>query len=363
MTTAAAAPARFAIVGAAFRAEAFLRIAAAAPEHFEAVAVVARRPERAAELTARWGVRCVGSIAELPPAADLDFVVNAAGAGEAVAIIEQLTDAGHAVLTETPAAPDRYSLGRLHELVGAGARIQVAEQYHLEPLVSAQLEIARSGVLGEVGEAFVSIAHDYHGFSVLRRALGAGFQNATITARRFEESVQLGPSRYADPAEATLTTGIRTTAWFDFEGGARGTYDWDDQQYRSFIRTPTLTIRGTRGELRDDVVRYIDADNQPVVSRLERLAAGGAGNHEGLFARAYAFEGRRVWSNPFERARMSDEELGVAHALAGMARYVAGGPELYSVAEGAQDMYLVTVLEQSLRSGRPARSSTQPWAL
>jgi predicted dehydrogenase len=354
--------ARFAIVGSAFRAEAFLRVAAAVPDRFEVAAVVARRPERAHELEERWGVASVADLTELPAPETLDFVVNAASAGAAVDIIEALTGAGHAVLTETPAAPDRHGLGKLHALVQAGARIQVAEQYHLEPLVAAQLKIAHSGVLGDVTEAFVSLAHDYHGFSVLRRALGAGWRNATITARRFEEQVQLGPSRYADPDEARLTTGTRTTAWFDFEGGLHGTYDFDDQQYRSFIRTPTLTIRGTRGELRDDVVRYIDAGNQPVVSRIERLAAGGAGNHEGLFARAYVFEGDRVWANGFLRARLSDEELGIAAALDGMARYVAGGPELYSVAEAAQDVYLQTVLEQALRSGRPARSSTQPWA-
>ncbi|AYG03786.1 Gfo/Idh/MocA family protein [Gryllotalpicola protaetiae] len=358
------APTRLAVVGSGFRAEAFLRVAAAAPDRFEAVVVVARRPERARELEARWSVASVADLSELRGPDSLDFVVNAASAGAAVGIIEQLTAAGHAVLTETPVAPDRPGLERLSELVRQGARIQVAEQYHLEPLVSAQLVIAHSGLLGEVGEAFVSVAHDYHGFSVLRRALGAGFRNATVTARRFDESVQLGPSRYSDPEEARLTTGIRTTAWLDFEGGLRGTYDFDDQQYRSFIRTPTLTIRGTRGELRDDVVRYVDADNQPVTSRIERLAAGGAGNHEGLFARAYVFEGRRVWANGFLRARLSDEELGIAGALAGMAAYVAGGgPELYSVAEAAQDVYLQTVLEQSLRSGRPARSSTQSWAV
>lgn len=356
------APARFAIVGAAFRAEAFLRVAAALPERFAASAVVARRPARARELTERWGVASVADVAELPGPDELDFVVNAASASAAVGIIEQLADAGHAVLAETPVAPDRAGLGRLHELVQGGARIQVAEQYHLEPLVSAQLKIAHSGVLGDVGEAFVSVAHDYHGFSVLRRALGVGFQNATVTARRFEEQVQLGPSRYADPEEARLTTGIRTTAWLDFEGGLRGTYDFDDQQYRSFIRTPTLTVRGSRGELRDDIVRYIDADNQPVTSRIERLAAGGAGNHEGLFARAYVFEGERVWANGFLRARLADEELSIAAALDGMARYAAGGAELYSVAEAAQDVYLQFVLEQSLRSGRPARSSPQPWA-
>jgi predicted dehydrogenase len=353
---------RFAIVGAGFRAEAFLRVAAAVPERFEAVAVVARRPERARELEERWGAASVGRLDELPGPESLDFVVNAAGASSAVEIITTLSRAGHAVLTETPAAPDRHGLGLLHELVQHGARIQVAEQYHLEPLVSAQLKIAHSGVLGELSEAFVSLAHDYHGFSVLRRALGAGFRNATVTARRFEERLQLGPSRYADPDEARLTAGIRTTAWLDFEGGLHGTYDFDDQQYRSFIRTPTLTIRGSRGELRDDLVRYIDAGNQPVVSRIERLAAGGAGNHEGLFARAYVFEGERVWANGFLRARLADEELAIAAALDGMARYVAGGPELYSVAEAAQDVYLQFVLEQALRSGRPARSSTQGWA-
>jgi len=320
-------PTRFAIVGSAFRAEAFLRVAAAVPARFEAVAVVARRPERARELEERWGVASVADLSELPGADALDFVVNAASAGGAVEIIETLVGAGHAVLTETPVAPDRHGLGRLHELVQAGALVQVAEQYHLEPLVSAQLAIAHSGLLGELSEAFVSVAHDYHGFSVLRRALGAGFRNATITARRFEESVQLGPSRYSDPEEARLTTGIRTTAWFDFEDGLHGSYDFDDQQYRSFIRTPTLTIRGSRGELRDDVVRYLDADDQPVTSRIERLAAGGAGNHEGLFARAYVFEGERVWANGFLRARLADEELAIAAALEPLLPKLPAPPE------------------------------------
>ncbi|GAA4163729.1 hypothetical protein GCM10022286_24650 [Gryllotalpicola daejeonensis] len=363
MTGAESPRVRFAIVGSGFRAEAFLRVAAAVPDRFEVAAIVARRPERARQVENAWGVASVGDLTRLAAPETLDFVVNAASAGAAVDIVEQLAGAGHAVLTETPVAPDRHGLGKLHALVRDGARIQVAEQYHLEPLVSAQLKIAHSGLLGELTEAFVSIAHDYHGFSVLRRALGAGFRNATITARRFEEHVQLGPSRYADPDEVRLTTGIRTTAWLDFEGGLRGTYDFDDQQYRSFIRTPTLTIRGTRGELRDDVVRYVDAAGQPVTSRIERLAAGGPGNHEGLFARAYVFEGERVWANGFLRARLADEELAIAAALDRMAHYVAGGPELYSVAEAAQDVYLQTVLEQSLRSGRPARSSTQPWTV
>ncbi|WP_104178272.1 hypothetical protein [Cryobacterium sp. Y50] len=63
-----------------------------------------------------------------------------------------------------------------------GALIQVAEQYHLEPMLSSQIAVARSGILGTVREASVSVCHDYHGMSVLRRMLGIGFENATITA-------------------------------------------------------------------------------------------------------------------------------------------------------------------------------------
>ena len=49
---------QFGVVGAGWRAEFFLRIAAAAPEHFELPTVVARNPENAKRFAATWQSHC-----------------------------------------------------------------------------------------------------------------------------------------------------------------------------------------------------------------------------------------------------------------------------------------------------------------
>jgi len=356
-----AEPATFAIVGSGFRAEAFLRVAQALPARFRVSAVMARRPESRQTIRDRWSVETVESIDERRHSRP-DFVVVAVNPSVSTDIVLALTDAGHAVLTETPVAPDIASTLALVSAVRAGARIQVAEQYHLEPLISAQLALVRRGVLGDVSEASVSIAHDYHGMSLVRRFLGVEFQNARIMARRFVEGLQDGPSRQGDPVEDRVVEGIRVSAWLEFDGGVHGTYDFHDQQYRSWIRTPSLQVRGSRGELRDETVRHLQDAFTPVTSRLERVEAGTAGNHEGSFLRSYSFEGNAVYDNVFRPARLADDELGIASLLARMSDYAQDGPDVYSVAEAAQDQYLQQEIRRAVESAAPVSTSTQDWA-
>lgn len=357
-----ASDATFAVVGGGFRGEAFLRVADALPERFRASAIVVRNPERRREVHERWKVPAVASLAELSSGGRPDFVVVAVRPSEAVGMIREIVREGIPVLTETPAAPDLPGLRALARLVQEGARIQVAEQYHREPLLHAQHEVVRSGMLGTVSEAFVSVAHDYHGISVLRRMLGVGFASARIVARSFTEQLAEGPGRYGDPDADRLVTGIRTTAWLDFGDDLHGTYDFDDQQYRSWIRSPSLLVRGSRGELRDETVRHLDDVGTPVVSRLERLAAGAAGNHEGLFLRGYALNGSRMYSNPYLPARLADDELSIASLLTGMGEYVGGGRDVYSVAEGAQDQYLQLMVRRAAESGEAVVTEPRGWA-
>jgi predicted dehydrogenase len=351
----------FAIVGGGFRAEAFLRVAAALPERFRVTAAVARRPGSRAALRERWSVDTVDSIDELRRDRP-EFVVVAVNAAASTALVQELTGAGHVVLTETPVASDIASCLALLRAVREGARIQVAEQYHLEPLISAQLESVRRGILGDVSEASVSIAHDYHGMSVLRRFLGIEFHNARITARRFTERLQDGPSRQGDPLEDRIVEGIRTSAWLEFEGGVRGTYEFHDQQYRSWIRTPSVLVRGSRGELRDDTVRHLKDAFTPVVGRIERIAAGGPGNHEGDFLRSYSLEGDILYDNPFRPARLADDELAIASLLERMSAYARGGPDVYSVAEACQDQYLQLEIRRAIETACTVTTMTQPWA-
>ncbi|MBG6084592.1 Gfo/Idh/MocA family oxidoreductase [Zhihengliuella flava] len=360
-------PARVGVVGSGFRARAFLRVMDALPAWFECVGVAARNAADR-ELLSGHGFRAVETAGELL-AAGCDFVVDTLPPSASVSIIGQAADAVVPVLTETPAAANVAVLSALADRVAIGACVHVAEQYHLEPLVAAQLAVAASGRLGRVTDAHVNLAHDYHGISVLRRALAVGFEPPVITARRDARRVAPSPSRYDDPAEQTPVETIHAMAWLEFPGGGDagsrlGVYEFDDVQYRSWVRSPSLVLRGEAGEVRDDAVRTVAPDGQPVLSRLERMAAGGAGSHEGLFLRGYRLDGEWASASRFRPARLADEELSIAEQLAQMAEHVlSGGPAPYSFAEGAQDQYLQLLVREAAETGQSVRAAEQRWAV
>ncbi|PZR52132.1 gfo/Idh/MocA family oxidoreductase [Xylanimonas oleitrophica] len=362
-------PVRIGVVGSGFRARTMLRVAAALPGWFD-VAGVTARSSADRDLLASHGFAAHPGLDGLlagsaqRPAPDLVVVTLPADAAQDV--VRELAAAGVPALLETPAAGTVPELVELQGLVESGACVHVAEQYHLEPLVSAQLEVAASGRLGAVTDAHVNLAHDYHGLSVLRRALGVTFEEPLVTARRDVRQVLPSPSRYADPVSVDPVASVHALAWLDY-GDRLGVYEFDDVQYRSWVRSPSLVVRGPYGELRDDVVRSVRASDdgapQPLVSRLERVAAGGAGNHEGLFLRGYTLDGGWVWRNRFRPARLADEELAVAELFARAGEHVlAGAPSPYEVAEAAQDQYLQLVAREAAAAAVPVRAVRQPWA-
>lgn len=363
--------ARIAIVGSGFRARTMLRVLHALPDRFEVVGVATRNAADRAELATR-GLQAAGlpglpapayaTVAELLAGGRPDLVLLTLPAGAAQPVLRDLAAAGVPALTETPAAGTVEELVALHQLVDDGACVHVAEQYHLEPLVGAQLAVAASGLLGPVMDAHVNVAHDYHGLSVLRRALGVTFEDAEITARRDARRVLPSPGRAADPADLDLVDTVHATAWLDFGDGRLGTYEFDDVQYRSWVRSPALLVRGERGELRDDVVRYVGSDGLPRRSVLERVAAGGAGSHEGLFLRGYTLDGEWQYRNDFRPARLPDDELSIARIITAMADHVLhGAAQPYSVAEAAQDQYLQLEVRRAAASGERVQTRPQPW--
>ena len=352
---------RFAIVGGGFRAQAFLRVARELPA-VQACGVTVRDAAKGAEIEARWGVPTCRDLNDLLGSQSPDFIVVAVPAESSEEVIIQVVAAGLPVLAETPPATDPDALARLHELVLQGARIQVAEQYPLEPLASAQIAIARSGLLGTVTEAFVSVCHDYHGVSLIRRLLGVTFEDAIVTASQNISTVTAGPGRYGDPQEHRLIKERHVTARLDF-GDRVGTYDFSTDQYRSWIRSGQVLVRGDRGELREETVRRIEDFGTPVRMRIERLAAGGPGNHEGLFLRGLTLGDQWLYRNEFAPARLADDELALASLLDRMRVYVDGGPDVYSLAEARQDNYLQLAIRRAVETGEAVRTEPQPWSI
>ncbi|HTK10314.1 MAG TPA: hypothetical protein VL485_24300, partial [Ktedonobacteraceae bacterium] len=239
--------------------------------------------------------------------------------------------------------------------------IQVAEQYHLQPLHAARLAIIRSGKLGTVTHAQVSAAHGYHGISLLRRTLGVTFENATISARRFTAPLIVGPDRNGPPASEKANPSVQVIAQMDF-GDKLGIYDFTNDQYFSWIRSPRLLVRGERGEINNTQLHYLADFRTPISLTLLRQNAGEDGNLEGYYHKGILAGSEWVYTNPFSLARLSDDEIAIASCLSKMAQYVEGGPELYSLAEAAQDHYLNLMLEQALATSQPVSTTTQPWA-
>ena len=351
----------FAVVGAGWRTEFFLDVAAALP-WMSVCGVVARREERALEIESRWRVPCYGTIEALLDASSPSFVIASVSASAMSGVCRQLGERDVPVLAETPPAISVDELVRLWEFCEeTGARIQVAEQYWAQPLHAARQAIVDRGVLGRINQVHYSVCHGYHAMSLIRRALGIRGEPARIGGKAFRGAVVAGPDRSGPPMREALIEAETEYAWLDF-GGRLGLYEFCLPQYRSWIRSQRVCIRGERGEIVDERVTYLRDEVTPLTARLERHEAGRNGNLEGMYLKGIQFLDDWIYYNPTVPARLSDEEIAVAQCLTDMQRFVQSGRSFYSLAEASQDQYLALACADAIRSGRNVVTEVQPWA-
>jgi predicted dehydrogenase len=354
-------PVRFGIVGGGWRAAFYLRVARELPDRFQVTGVVTRDPARGQRLAAAWQIAPYLSLEDLLHAGTPDFVVVSVPRAVAPDIIDALVKRDVSVLVETPPALDLDGLRALYARVGPRARMQVAEQYPFQPMHAARLALAASGLLGTPSQAQISVAHGYHGMALLRRALGLGFEDATIVARRVSSPIIEGPGRLGEPTEERERSSEQIIAQLDF-GSTFGVYDFCGDQYFSWIRGPRWLIRGERGEINGTQVRYLADFRTPIVMDLRREDAGRDGNLEGYYHKGILAGERWVFRNPLAPGRLSDDEIAVGTCLDKMACYVKGGESFYGLAEASQDLYLSLMVDEAVASGAAVRTSGQPWA-
>jgi hypothetical protein len=352
-------PITFGIVGGAWRAEFFFRIAKALPDRFRVAGCVARAQATRSRVERAWGIETFSAIDELVKLKP-DFVVTSVPRIASAPIILELASHDIAVLAETPPAHDLDALVDLSKCLPGNARIQVAEQYQFQPLHAARLALTRSGLLGEIHEAQVSVAHGYHGLSLLRKLLNLGFENATIRALAFNSPIIAGPNRAGPPAEEQKIVTTQIIASLEFQG-KMAVFDFVEDQYFSWIRAHRMLVRGDRGEINNLDVRYLINFGTPMEIQLRRLDAGQTGNLEGYHHKGYVGGGVWWYRNPFAPARLSDDEIAVATCLDSMARYLETGEAFYGLAEGSQDHYLGILIDKAIETRDPVESSTQIW--
>ncbi|NOU96130.1 gfo/Idh/MocA family oxidoreductase [Paenibacillus sp. LMG 31456] len=351
----------FSIIGGGFRSEFYLRIAKELSDQFRISGMVVRDADKGQHFEQQWNLTTYRTVVELLENEQPDFVVVSVDRAICPEYLFALAERGIPALTETPPAGDLEGLLALHELTLSGARIQVAEQYHFQPLHAARLALIESGRLGTVSEAYVSAAHGYHGVNLLRKTLGYGYGEVTIRAMRFESPLMGGPTRSGPPIEETLITTKRDLAWIDF-GGKLGVFDFSSDQYRSWIRSNYVSVRGERGEIIDQRANLLLDYATPQHLDFNRINKGEDGNLEGYFLQGIMVGDQWVYRNPFAPYRLFDDEIAVATSLAKMADYAAGGPDFYGLPDASQDHYIGLMIEQAITTGETVKTSIQPWA-
>ncbi len=354
-----AKPIVFGLVGGAWRAEFYFRIAQALPGRFRVAGCVAKSEATRTRVNAAWHIPVFdtidGLLNEQP-----EFVVTSVPWAASEPLLVEVASQNMPVLAETPPASDLEGLIRLWKNLPGNARVQVAEQYAFQPLHAARLAFVRAGKLGEISQVQVSVAHGYHGISLIRKFLNLSYENVVVRAFEFTSPLVAGPDRSGPPSVQKIKESLQTIAYLQF-GHQLAVFDFTADQYFSWIRSQRLLVRGERGEINNLDGCYLADFRTPVRIRFARNDAGQAGNLEGYCHQGYSAGGKDWYRNPFVPGRLSDDEIAVATCLESMRRYLETGRSFYSLAEASQDHYLSLMIDEAIRSGRTLESVSQVW--
>lgn len=354
---------RFGLIGSGWRAEFYIRIAKALPEMFDLAAVMIRGKEKGEAFSEKFGVKVVNTLDELVEK-EPEFVVMAIKRGIVTENLITLFKRGIPVLTETPPGEDVEALQQLWDAYQEyRPKVQVAEQYFLQPLYASWYKAICDGKLGEVENINISSLHGYHGASIIRQFLGTGFENCRIYGKRYWFDVTETYGREGMIFDGEIVKCSRDRLTMEFDNGKVAYFDFSDPaQYHSFIRTRQLTVQGTRGEIDDLTIRYLNEQNIPVTQELRRIDRGVYGNQEWSHYAVMLGE-EFLFRTPFVNARFNDDEIAVASCMVKMHEYVNGGTEFYGMADALQDMYICLKMDEALENPvTVVETRTQPWA-
>lgn len=347
----------YAIIGSGWRSLYYIRIAQALPEQFEVKGMLVRSQEKVDRFSKEYGIFVTMNQEELL-ATKPDFVVVAVNRASNKDICVELMKKGVPVFAETPPADTPEDLNEIWKVKQEyNGRILVAEQYFLYPTYDAKLRIAKEGYLGDIQNVTLSALHEYHGMSIIRLFLNAGFANAKITAKKYTYPIAVTQNRAGVLQKGEVADTSRIRAELEFDNGTVGFYDFCGVQYHTYVRSRQLNVQGVRGEIDDDTVLYLSEENDPMI---EKLTPANDGIRPGI--EAIAFAGKAMYRNPFPTNVMPEDETAIARLLVGMKEYLEGGEEIYPFAYAMQDAYLAVLLKEAVNTGKTVTSSYQAWS-
>ena len=334
------------VVGSGYRSEYFARIAMKHRDLFRAM-FLCRSAEKAGAVSARTGVGATTATQEAL-AFRPDFVVVAVSRDHMAEVAIEWIERGYPVVTETPVGASREELETLWGLSRRGAKIVCCEQYHRYPILANGLAQVQAGRIGEPISAYLSLAHDYHGISLIRRMLGVRGEACTIRGARSAHDVAATDSRYGAILDGSPAKEERDVAHITFSSGKTAVYDFASIQYRSFIRMRHLTVRGEKGEWSDRIITHVGEDNAPqrIFLMPEIFPA-----YRQLDTQALR-DIRKSWT-PELFLDTEQDEFAIASILLDMEAYLKGGPSPYPLEEALDDAWFWLKLNEAVKN---------PWA-
>ena len=359
---------RFIIVGSGWRSLYYVRIAKALPDQFELCAMLCRTEEKAQRLGVENDIHTTTSEEECI-AMKPDLVVVVVNKASIADVAMHWMEMGFCVLSETPAALELPKLEKLWDLHCQGKKLVVNEQYRKYPVLSSIIKIAQSGLLGSNDSLNASLAHEYHGASLIRALLCIEqSEQFSVTAKTYEFPVTETLTRYDSFKDGRIAMKKRTIATFEFESGKVAFYDFDGEQYRSPIRKNTMRLLGKRGEIIDDKVYFLDSSNEGICAPLHvitRKVKTGCDNpnlREIDEVLSVDFNGQKLYEMPFGPCGLAQDETAMAIMMRQTALYGQGLSESpYPLSEALQDAYTMILMQRACESGEKVVSKRQIW--
>jgi len=353
-------PLSFVIIGSGWRSLFFARIAKRYPEQFTLKYMLCRTREKADKMAAEHNIPTTISVEECELAKP-DFIVIAASKTSLYQETKYWAEKGFPVLCETPAANTIEDLKELWNLVQSGAKIQIAEQYHRYPIMAAGLKIIEEGKLQDPYAVSLSMAHDYHGISLIRRMLQPtapmSLRLDSMCGEKYSFPITETDSRYGAITDGRVKQADRNVITLRFTNGKVAFYDFSGVQYHSFIRARHVNVQGRDGEWNDTYIRYVDENHIP---HTEKLKACLHPEYQCL----YTEELKRQSENwqPFISMDNEQDEYAIASMMYDMREYIAGGKEVYPMAEALEDAYLYLLMQEAITNpGCKIKPQPMPW--
>ncbi len=355
-------PISFIIVGSGWRSLFYARIAKKYPQLFELKYMLCRSQEKADKMAAEYSIPTTTSIEaceEVMP----DFVVIAVSKNSLCAETMKWAQKGFAVLCETPAAGTVEELKELWELIQSGAKIQIAEQYHRYPSMSAGLEAIKSGKLHDPYAVSLSMAHDYHGVSLIRRMLQPihpiSLRLEYLQGAQYAFDVTETDSRYGDITDGRVKKSNRSVITMGFSGGKMAFYDFDGTLYHSYIRTRHVNVQGRDGEWNDTFLKYVDEEFRPQIKQLTPFLKP----QYACLETKKLQEQSRQWQ-PTVIMDEEQDEYAIATMMLDMREYIENGREVYPMAEALEDAYVYLLMQEAVKEpGVRLLPEKMPWHL